>query len=291
MRLGILGSEKSPYVTMLQQAGEQHEGVREVTRFGFSDLQATCTGGKCHVDRLGELDAVIVRTMPLGTLEQVIFRMDCLHVLADNGVAIINSPRSLEVAIDKWLTLHRLQQAGVNVPKTVACQTREQALEAFDALGGDVVVKPLFGGEGRGILRVAESDLAWRVFSSLEQLGSVFYVQQYLQHRGFDVRVLFVGEKHFAMKRVAESGWRTNISQGSLPGEYELTEAELGIARRAYAAIGAEVAGVDLMPCIDEEVVALEVNAVPGWLGIQKVCREDIAFQVVDFAVRKTMSC
>jgi ribosomal protein S6--L-glutamate ligase len=115
--------------------------------------------------------------MPLGSLEQVIFRMDCLQVWQSLGAEVINSPRCLETSIDKWLTLHRLVKAGILVPPTVACQTRDQALSAFEELGRDVLVKPLFGGEGRGIIRLQDRDLAWRTFSTLQQLGQVLYVQ------------------------------------------------------------------------------------------------------------------
>ena len=70
--------------------------------------------------------------------------MDCLQRLADLGVQILNSPKSLETCIDKWLTLHRLELADLPIPPTIACQTREQAMAAFEALEKDVVVKPLF---------------------------------------------------------------------------------------------------------------------------------------------------
>ncbi|MCA9134501.1 MAG: hypothetical protein KDA45_15130, partial [Planctomycetales bacterium] len=113
-------------------------------------------------DQLRGLDALLVRSMPIGSLEQVIFRMDCLQTWQSRGLRIVNPPRSLEIAIDKWLCLQRLSEAEIAVPPTICCQTRSAAMEALQALGGDVLVKPLFGGEGRGILRVNDKDLAWR---------------------------------------------------------------------------------------------------------------------------------
>ncbi len=148
----------------------------------------------------------IVRSMPLGSLEQIIFRMDCLQVWESRGVLVINPARSLEVAIDKWLTLHRLQQQGLDVPATVACQTRESAMQAMQDLGGDVLVKPLFGGEGRGIVRLQDKDTAWRVLGTLQQVGQVLYVQQFMPHFGYDIRVLFVGERVYSIKRHAPVG-------------------------------------------------------------------------------------
>jgi tetrahydromethanopterin:alpha-L-glutamate ligase len=227
---------------------------------------------------LGQLDALLVRSMPLGSLEQVIFRMDALQVLESLGVPVINPPRALEIAIDKWLTLHRLQQAGVPTPATVACQTRSAALEAFELFGGDVVVKPLFGGEGRGLLRVDDQDLAWRVFSTLEQLRSVLYVQPFLPNFGYDIRVLLVGDEMLSVKRIAPAGmWRTNISQGSTAQPHALTESERRLAESAAAAVGGSFLGVDLLPTRSGECVVLEVNAVPGWSGTQSALGVDVA--------------
>ncbi len=135
------------------------------------------------------LDAVLVRTMPLGSLEQVIFRMDCLHALERAAVQVINPTADARNAIDKWLTQHRLHGAGLLTPPTVVCQTRDAALEAFERLGRDVLIKPLFGGEGRGILRIQDADMAWRACGTLQQLGQVMYVQQFQEHLGYDIRV------------------------------------------------------------------------------------------------------
>src|SRR5262249_37176275 len=121
---------------------------------------------------LAGYDAVIVRTMPPGSLEQVVFRMDVLHRLEARGVTVLNPPRRLEVCIDKCLATARLGAAGLRVPPTAVCQTADDALAAFDELGGDVVVKPIFGSEGRGMVRVTDADLAWRTFRALERVQS-----------------------------------------------------------------------------------------------------------------------
>jgi ribosomal protein S6--L-glutamate ligase len=79
-------------------------------------------------------DAVIVRTMPPGSLEQVVFRMDALHAAAAAGVKVLNPPRAVEVCVDKYLTNVRLVRAGLPVPETVVCQRADDALTAFDSL-------------------------------------------------------------------------------------------------------------------------------------------------------------
>ena len=75
----------------------------------------------------------------------------------------------------------RLEAAGLPVPPTVVCQHADAALEAFDGLGGDVVVKPLFGAEGRGMVRVTDPELAWRTFRAIERMQAVLYVQQFIR--------------------------------------------------------------------------------------------------------------
>ena len=119
-------------------------------------------------------DGVLVRMMPPGSLEQVVFRMDALHRVAAAGVPVLNPPRAVEAAVDKYLTLALLEAAGLPVPPTWAGQGVTDALTAFDALGGDVVVKPLFGSEGRGLIRISDKELAWRTFHALERSAQSF---------------------------------------------------------------------------------------------------------------------
>src|SRR5205823_2846186 len=91
----------------------------------------------------------------------------------------------------------------------------DAALEAFRLLGGDVVVKPLFGSEGRGMVRVSDLDLAWRTFRTLERVQSVLYLQQFVAHPGWDLRVFVLGSRVLgAMRRCSGGGWRTNVAQG-----------------------------------------------------------------------------
>ena len=139
---------------------------------------------------LRAVDGVLVRMMPPGSLEQVVFRMDALHRLQAAGVPVLNSPRAVETAVDKYLTLARVEAAGLPVPATWVGEGVDDALEAFQRLGGDVVVKPLFGSEGRGLLRVSHLEMARRVFATLARIGAVLYVQAFIRHRGSDLRAV-----------------------------------------------------------------------------------------------------
>ena len=154
--------------------------------------------------------------MPPGSLEQVVFRMDALHRLQALGIPVLNPPRAVETAVDKYLTLAVLAAAGLPVPATWTGESAAEALEAFEALGGDVVVKPLFGSEGRGLVRVSHRELARRTFQTLERLGAVLYLQRTIRHPGHDLRVFVLGDRVLgAMRRHAPDGdWRTNVAVG-----------------------------------------------------------------------------
>jgi RimK family alpha-L-glutamate ligase len=243
--------------------------------------------GEVHVlgpdgDELDALDLLVVRGLPRGSLEQVIFRMDALHVIAEHGVRCVNSPRAIERTIDKSWAGAVLARAGVPTAPTIVCERYDDAMQAFDRLGGDVVVKPLFGAMGNGIVRLEDRDLAHRAFRALELERTVYYVQRTIAPAGRrDVRALVVaGEIAGAMERVTDS-WRANVARGARPRALELGDEERGIALAAAAALGADVAGVDLLVAPDGDVVVLEVNGIPGWQALQSVCEDDLTDRVV----------
>ena len=249
------------------------------------DFRRLAAGVASAPEPLAGFDAVVVRTMPPGSLEQVVFRMDLLGRAEARGVPVVNAPRCLEAAIDKYLTTARLDAAGLPVPPTVVCQDAEGALEAFRALGGDVVVKPLFGSEGRGMVRVSDPELAWRTFRTLERTQCVLYLQQFIRHPGWDLRVLVLGGRALtAMRRFANGGWRTNIAQGGRGEVVRLSAEEERLALRAAQAVGTPVAGVDLLPGPGGWYI-LEVNAVPGWRALAPVTGVDVAAEMVRFLI------
>jgi ribosomal protein S6--L-glutamate ligase len=221
--------------------------------------------------------------MPPGSLEQVVFRMDCLARLEAAGVTVINPARAIEAAVDKFLTSAKLQAAGLLTPRTITCQTADDAMLAFEKLGGDVVVKPLFGSEGRGITRINDEALALRAFRMLAQLGAVLYVQEFIPHEGHDLRLMVIGERTLAMRRANPLDWRTNISRGAKAEAFVPDDSLIAMARQATDSVGAPLAGVDLLPGRDGQLYVLEVNAVPGWKGLAKALNVDVARLVLDF--------
>ena len=287
MRFGILANPDSWYLRDLSRAAATLG--QEVAQLPFAEMTAALNAaGKLTIsageNRLSVFDAILVRTMPPGSLEQVVFRMDCLGRHEAGGGVVINPARSVEAAVDKFLTSAKLAAVGLTTPRTIVCQTADEALAAFEQLGGDIVLKPIFGSEGRGITRLNDEALAQRAFKMLAQLGAVLYVQEFIEHEGFDYRLLLIGDDCLAMRRHNALDWRTNVSRGATGEKFDPTPNLIDMARRASQSVGALVAGVDILPARDGRLFVLEVNAVPGWQAINRVHETDVAAMMLAFA-------
>lgn len=314
MNIGILASEGSWYFRDLQRSivslGHQCERldfehlVANVSSRGGTILHAppiqsarlsaarqprTILAGSenfAAVNR-SSCDMVIVRTMPPGSLEQVVYRMDVLARVEASGKRVINSPKSLECAVDKYLTTARLQAGGLPVPETIVCEHEDAAGSAFEQLGGDVVVKPLFGAEGRGIVRVTDPDLAHRTFRTLMRLDSVLYLQRFIDHGGGDVRILVLdGQVVGGMRRRSANDFRTNVSREAIAEPHRPTTYEIDLALQAAAITGTFIAGIDLLYDRDGTCYVIEVNAVPGWQAFSHVNDIDVATKLIERLVR-----
>ena len=241
---------------------------------------------KKGIDALKDLKAVIVRPIGRGSLDEIIFRLDYLHRMERLGLPVINSPSSIEKAVDKYNALTLLEENGLKVPRTVVTEDPRRALDAFNELGGDVVVKPIFGSRGIGITRVSDAEVARRIFRSLSFYHHVLYIQEFIPHGARDIRAFVVGERVIAaMYRVAES-WKTNVSQGAKAVPFVPTSEVEDIAVKAARTIGCEVAGVDIMEGPDGYLVN-EINSQPGFKGLQSTTKIDIAGGIVDHVLTK----
>jgi RimK family alpha-L-glutamate ligase len=272
LNVAILGSSGGWHARQLTDAlaarGHDHRLVPVTRLVGSID-------GDVAVSSLERCDAVIVRGIPRGSLEQVIFRVDALHALAARGVTVVNGPRALERTIDKFLASALLARAGVPTPRTIACERVEDALAAFEELGGDVIVKPLFGAMGAGMTRIDDADVAYRVFGALALERAVYYLQQALP-ADRDLRAFVVGGRVLAAIERVGSGWRANLARGARAQAAELTAEQQRLALAAAEALGTDYAGVDLL---GDHV--LELNGIPGWHGLQNATGVDVAAALV----------
>lgn len=258
---------------------------------GFESLRSrlgdNINGIDCSAGKLESFDVVVVRTMPAASLDRITFRLACLHHLQRNGTAVINAPSALEIAIDKFATLSVVASLGYPIPETSVVQSRSDAMIAFAELGGDCVVKPIFGGEGRGVMRVSSLELAETTFSTLDRLDATLYLQRFVPPGGCDVRLLTLGENVIALRRTNLDDFRTNRSFGASVSVTEVTPWQQSLAREICHAIGLTYGSVDLIddPASDDGFRVVEVNAIPGWKAAQSVCERSIADQIVDVAM------
>lgn len=238
-----------------------------------------------------DADVVLARIIPGGSLEQIIYRVDALHWIEDRGIPVVNSPRAIERCVDKFYTTTLLQDAGLPVPETFVCEGPDEAMAAVRQMG-DVIIKPIFGSLGHGMVRVSDPEVALRVVRTLDQVRSVFYVQRAIDHDGRDLRVFVVGDRVIgAIERRAPAGeWRTNVAIGGSARAVDLPSEFAQMALSAAAAVGADYAGVDLLPSRDGCVFVLEVNGIPGWQGLQTATGLDVAAAIVEQTERRVQA-
>jgi RimK family alpha-L-glutamate ligase len=236
------------------------------------------------VSVLEKLDALVIRPIGRGSLEELVFRMDVLYKLERLGFYVINPPEAIEHCVDKYDILAILEDNGVPVPRTAVTESTSEALKAFAELGGDVVVKPIFGSRGVGATRVVDSEIASTVFRAITFHHGVIYLQEFVPHGHSDVRAFVIGGCVVAaMRRVAES-WKTNYSQGARPAPVTLDPALEELAVKSAKAVGCKVAGVDVLEGPNGPMI-VDVNSQPGWKGLQMVTKVNIAKEIVSFVL------
>lgn len=221
-------------------------------------------------------DGVFVRTMSSGSFEAVTRRLAILHALDALGVPVWNTATAIERCVDKSATTFLLQRTGLPVPPTWVVEGIDAARAVVEAKGGSLVLKPLFGSQGRGLMMIRSAE----DLPPPEAVADVYYLQRFVgtsgpRHR--DCRVLVVdGEAVAAMER-AGTGWITNVKQGGTPVRLEPDPELAGLAVRAAQSVGAWFCGVDIIRAPDGTPYVLEVNSMPAWSGLQSVSDIDIA--------------
>ena len=237
-----------------------------------------------NVNVLEDLDALIVRPVGRGSIEELVFRMDVLYRLQRLGLYIINPPEAIEHCVDKYDVLALLEEGNLPVPRTVTTENVDEALKAFIELDRDVVIKPLFGSRGLGSTRIRDEEIAFSVFRAIRFYHGMIYLQEFLPHGSSDIRAFVIdGQVVAAMRRVAK-GWKTNYSQGSRPESVELAKNLDDMAIKSAECVGCKIAGVDILETRRGPYV-VEVNSQPGWKGLQSVTRIRVADRIVEFVL------
>ena len=286
----IFSSSRGWHENRLIQAFHHHRidpAVVSLSDCGFSH------GNKFGGLRIPEFDdelpsVAFVRGISAGTFEQVTFRLGILHALSQMSINVVNSAKTIERTVDKSMTSHLLDRHAIpNVPSW-SCESTATArhfLESELSAGHKVVVKPLFGSQGRGLQLLSKQD----ELPELEELNGVYYMQRYVPPKSDDWRdwrIFVVGGRAICAMERRSTNWVTNKAQGAQCIAAQLNSEVFELAQRAAAAVGANYAGVDIIKTLKDEWQILEVNGAPAWQGIQAVSDVDIASEIVDYLLK-----
>ena len=235
-------------------------------------------------------------------LERCVSYIRGLHATAaleSMGVEVINCLDTATVCGNKMLMTLRLSEAGVPTPETHFAFTREAASECARAEGLPLVIKPVIGSWGRGVMPVRDLDTLDAVAEMRELSDTphdrVYYLQRLVDRPPRDIRVVAVGGRAVAAEyREAGSGaFATNVSAGGEPKPCEITGEMAGLAEHASAAVGGGVLGIDMMEDLSQggRLVVHEVNNTVEFKGISTVTGANIPAEIVKYAAMQTVRC
>lgn len=224
-------------------------------------------------------EAALVRAVSAGTFEQVTLRLGVLHALARLGVPVLNEPRAIERCVDKSMTSWLLAECALPTPPAwvteSAAEARRIAMRETSA-GRALVVKPLFGSQGKGVARIGAGD----ALPAPEAVNGVYYLQRYVPPRGgrdHDFRVFVIDGAAVASMERRGRTWVTNVARGGEAVRAAPDRERDELACAAALAVGAGYAGVDLIRDGDGRWQVLEVNSMPAWRGLECATGVDIA--------------
>ena len=229
-----------------------------------------------------DLNALIVRDVGISfALEHLSFKFDLIRQF-EAVMPVMNTSMAIQNAANKFYSFFLLQRAQLPIPRTTVTAELDVALNAI-AEWGSVIVKPVFGSQGKGVvmLKEGEPDASSKLEGLLKERG-VLYIQEFVPNPGRDIRVFVVGDEALgAMYRVSLDGSVvSNLSQGGRPVTCELTEEIRDLSVRATKAVGANFAGVDLIEG-EEGLLVLEINGTPSGRGINQACNVDVTEKIV----------
>ncbi|WP_436346600.1 lysine biosynthesis protein LysX [Natronorubrum sp. FCH18a] len=209
------------------------------------------------------------------------------------GIPVVNSHETADICADKVKNSLALEQAGVPTPATKVAFTKETAMEAIEDFGYPCVLKPVVGSWGRLMAKIDSPDAAEAILEHKATLGhyehKVFYVQEFVDKPGRDIRVLATdGEPIAGMVRSSDH-WITNAAKGAETEVFEPDEEATELVRKASDAVGGGLLGIDLMET-DDGYTVHEVNHTVEFKALDGAVDTDIAGTVVDWLETKAAS-
>jgi [lysine-biosynthesis-protein LysW]--L-2-aminoadipate ligase len=217
--------------------------------------------------------------------------LSALRILNAWGIPTVNTVAVAEACGDKLTTSALLTRAGVPQPRDVVAFAPESALEAIEQIGYPVVIKPVVGSWGRLLAKINDRDAAEAVLEHKVTLGSaqhsVFYIQEYIEKPGRDIRAILVGDRVLTAIYRKSEHWITNTARG---GEGELCPVTPEIEElclRAAQAVGGGVLAIDLIEHPQRGFLVNEINHTMEFHTAQPISGIDIASEIVEYVIRQ----
>lgn len=211
-----------------------------------------------------------------------------LKIFNDHGIPTVNTAEVAEICGSKFLTTQALIKAGVNTPRCFLAFTPESALEAMNRLGYPCVIKPTTGSWGRLISRVNDRDAAEAILEHKQILGSyhhsIFYIQEYMEKKGRDIRSFVVGEDCIAAIYRLSDHWITNTARGGKTMNCPINKDLHEISVRAAKACGGGAVAIDLFET-DQGYSVNEVNYTMEFRNSIDVTGVNIPAKIVDYVL------
>ncbi|WP_048098858.1 MULTISPECIES: RimK family alpha-L-glutamate ligase [Acidianus] len=234
------------------------------------------------------LDGGIVRNFGfLITTEQLMKRVGVLEGMVESGICLINKPRAMMLARDKFSSLMKLKRNGIPIPPTALVEDPFEAMRLTERWG-EVVVKPIVGSLGLGAIRASDPDIVFRVAKAILSINQPVYIQKYVKKPNRDIRSFVIGRRLLgSIYRIAQTSWKTNVAQGAsvqvLNPSRDLEEMSIKIAE----IMGLDYAGIDIVEDEEEGYKVLEVNGAPLWKGFVTATKISPVKYIVDYLVQK----
>jgi [lysine-biosynthesis-protein LysW]---L-2-aminoadipate ligase len=212
-----------------------------------------------------------------------------LHAMARWGIPTLNSADAVTVCDDKARASMVLEAAGIPSPKTYVAYSVGSAIEACEALGYPAVLKPVTGSWGRLLAKVNGPEQARAIIAQKAEHGSfhheIYYIQEFIEKPGRDIRAYLIGDEIVAASYRRADHWITNAAKGAVSAPCAVTPEMEELALTACRAVGARLAGVDLIET-DEGLKVIEINTGGEFKGLMTTTDRDIAGEIVLEAMR-----
>ncbi len=213
-----------------------------------------------------------------------------LRILNAFGVPTVNTAQVAEICGDKLMTSAALVRAGVPQPRSAVAFSPESALEIIEMFGYPVVLKPVVGSWGRLLAKINDRDAAEAVLEHKFTLGSVqhsvFYIQEYIEKPGRDIRAIVIGDRVIGAMYRKSDHWITNTARGGQGELCPITSEIEDLCLQAAQAVGGGVLGVDLIEHPERGYLVNEINHTVEFHTLQPVSGIDIADAIVTYVMR-----